>query len=251
MSGTGIRRNTVEVLVGQNAVAQGGEGDAANTFLPQDIKQAFLRNSAHHGVAGLMNQHGGAHLPQNTDGSSGLIGIVIVGNTDIQCFAAADNLIQRAHGFFNGGIRIGAVMVENIYIVQMHPLQRLVQTGNQIFPAAPVAIRAGPHIISGLGGNDQFVTVGVPVPIHMDAEIALRLTVRRSIVICQIEMGDTQIETGSQNTLLSVEGGNVAEIVPQTQRNRRKQQAALAAAAIGHLTVTVRIGCIIHKKPTF
>ena len=198
-----------------------------------------------------MNQHGGTHLPQNTDGGSCLIGIVIIGNTDIQCFAAADNLIQCAHGLFNGSIGIGAVMVENIYIVQMHPLQRLVQTGNQIFPAAPVAIRAGPHIISGLGGNDQFVTVGVPVPIHMDAEIALRLAIGRSIVVCQIEMGNAQIETGSQNALLGAEGGNVAEIVPQTQRNCREQQAALAAAAIGHLTVTVRIGCIVHKKPTF
>ena len=106
------------------------------------------------------------------------------------------------------------MVVENVHIIQVHPLQGLIQAGNQVFPAAVVAVGAGPHVVAGLGGNHQLVPVGAPVPIHVDAEIPLGLAVGWAVVVGQVKVGDAQVKGLAQNALLSAEGGDIPKIVP-------------------------------------
>ena len=248
MSGTGIGRDTSQIFVGQDAVIQRGEGNASHAFFLQHLCQTLLGGADHHGIFGLMDKHGGAHFPERFDGSSGLFGIVI-GDAHIQRLAAADDLVQCTHGFLNGGIRIRAVMVKNVHMIQMHPLQRLLQTGDQIFAAAVVAIGPGPHIVTGLGGNHQLMAVGVPVPIHVDAEITLCLSVGRPIIICQVKMGNAKVKALAKDALLGGKGCDVSEVVPQSQGKRRQHQTASSAAPVGDLFVSIESRLIVHNVP--
>ena len=84
---------------------------------------------------------------------------VIIGQAHIQRLAGMHRGGQRAHGFLQWGVGIHAVVVEDVHIVQAHALQALIQAGQQILPAAPLAIGPGPHLIARLGGDDQLVTV--------------------------------------------------------------------------------------------
>ena len=77
--------------------------------------------------------------------------------------AAAHRLGQRTHCFFQRGVRIHAVVVKNIHIVQPHAAQALIQAGQQVFAAAPVAVRAVPHFIACFGGNNQLIAVNAKV----------------------------------------------------------------------------------------
>lgn len=47
--------------------------------------------------------------------------------------------------------------VEDVEIIHAHAFEGLVATGNEVLAAAPLSIRAGPHAIACLAGNDEFV----------------------------------------------------------------------------------------------
>ena len=135
-------------------------------------------------------------------------------------------------------------MVKQIHIVQMHALKALIQTGDQVFSAAPVSVWAFPHIISRLGGHKQFVPVRMPVGIHMPAEIGLRCAIGRAVVIGQVKMGDPVVKGCAQKRLLDGEWRNVAKVVPQSQGQQRQQHAAVPAPAILHGMISCFIGDI-------
>ncbi len=46
-------------------------------------------------------------------------------------------------------------MIEDIHIVKSHTHQALIQAGQQIFAAAPVAVRAVPHIKVSFGADQR------------------------------------------------------------------------------------------------
>ncbi len=66
-------------------------------------------------------------------------------------------MVERHHGFLERRVGIEAVRIEDVDIVEPHPLQALVEAGQHIFAAAPFAVGTGPHQVAGLGRDDQFV----------------------------------------------------------------------------------------------
>ena len=131
------------------------------------------------------------------------------------------------------------MMIENIHIIQMHPLQALIQTGNQVFSAAVIAVRAFPHIVARLGGNHQFIAVRPPIAIHMHAEITLRFAVGRPIIVRQIKMRNALIKRRAEQLLLHAEGRDVSKIVPQTDRKSGQQQPTAPAAIVLHVLIAI------------
>ena len=129
-------------------------------------------------------------------------------------------------------------MIEDVHIVQMHSLQALVNAGHQIFSASEIPVGSRPHIVSGLGRDDQFIPVRTPVHIHMTAEIPLRFAVGRSIIVGQVKMRDALIKRRAENLLLRGERRNVPKVVPQSQRKGRQLQAAVSAASVFHLIIS-------------
>lgn len=107
-----------------------------------------------------------------------------------------------------------------------------------------VAVGTLPHVKSGLGGDDKLIPVGAEVPLKVHAEIALRFSVGRAVVVGEVKMGDAAVEGRAQNLLLGAEGRDIAEIMPETERNGGQKQSALSAAAVGHGLIAFFTGCI-------
>ena len=72
-----------------------------------------------------MNQAGSAQLAQDFDSRRSLCRVV-VRDAGVERLAAAHCLVQRAHGFFNGRIGIGAMGVEDIDVLQAHAPEALI-----------------------------------------------------------------------------------------------------------------------------
>ena len=51
----------------------------------------------------------------------------VVGDAHVQRLAAADDVVQRAHGLLEGRFRVRPVVVEDVHVVKVHPLQALVE----------------------------------------------------------------------------------------------------------------------------
>ena len=124
------------------------------------------------------------------------------------------------------------MVVEDVDIVQMHPLQALIRARDQVLSAAEVAVGAGPHVIARLGRDDQLIPVRPPVAVHMDTEIGLCFSIGRTVVVGKIKMGDPRVKGCSQDLLLHAKGRDVPEIVPQAEREPRQHQAAVPAPSV-------------------
>jgi hypothetical protein len=64
---------------------------------------------------------------------------------------------------------------------------------------AQIAVGAGPHVPTGLGGDDQFVAVGKEVFFDDLAEGFFGRSVGRAVIIGEIEMRDAEIEGAAQH----------------------------------------------------
>ena len=84
--------------------------------------------------------------------------------------------------------------IVHIYIVELHTAQTLVEAGHEALARAPVAIGTGPHEMSGLGGYEEFVAMGVERLLHVSAETLLGRTIGRTIVVGQIEVANAVVE---------------------------------------------------------
>src|SRR5580693_6621135 len=163
-------RHAVQVLAGQYALGQRRERDTAHALTAQHLQQPALDPSVQHRVRRLVDQQPDAHLTEQGDGLHGPFGR-IRGNARVQGLARPDRGVQRTHRLLERGVRVEAVGVEDVHVLQAHPAQRLVQAGQQVLAGAPFAVRAGPHVVAGLGRDDQLVAVGPEVLPHDPAKI--------------------------------------------------------------------------------
>ena len=138
-------------------------------------------------------------------------------------------------------------MIKHVYIVHVHPPKGLVDAGHEVLLAAEIAVWPRPHIIPGLGGQEQFIPVGFPVPLHVQTEVPFCLTIGRAIVVGKVKMDDSMIESRPQKALLRLKRGDRAKIVPQAKRNSGKHNAAVAAALVLHPFITIG-GWLVHKQ---
>ena len=221
----------MDILVGQQAAGKGLKHDTAHALRLQRLQQIFFDIAGEHVVARLADQEGD---PPGLHDFGRLSGTVrrVVRDPDIQGFAAVHDGLQSAHGLLQRGLRIRAVVVEDVDIVQMHPLQALIRARNQVLSAAEVAVGAGPHVIARLGRDDELIPVGAPVAVHEDAEVGLGLSVGRTVVVGQIKMGDSRVKGRAQDLLLHAKGRDVPEIMPQAEGEPRQHQAAVPAPSI-------------------
>ena len=121
---------------------------------------------------------------------------------------AADGSVQRAHRLLQRSVRVEPVAVEDVDVVHAHPRQRLVQARQEVLarPAA-LPVRARPHVVARLGGEDQLVAVRAEVLREDRAEVALGAPVRRAVVVGQVEVGDAAVERPPQDGPLGVQRG--------------------------------------------
>ena len=157
-----------------------------------------------------------------------------------------DRGVQRPHRLLERGLRVGTVRVEDVDVVQPHPGQRGVQRGQQVLARTPVAVRTGPHVVAGLGGDHQLVAVRPEVLGEHPAEVGLRGSVGRAVVVGQVEMGDAEVERPPQDGPLGGQRIDVTEVLPEPERHRGQVQPAAADPAVGHVVVAIVGGEIAH-----
>ena len=110
--------------------------------------------------------------------------------------------------------------------------EALVEAAEQVLARAPLAVRAGPHVVPGLGRDHQLVAVGLEVLGEDPAEVDLGAPVRRPVVVGEVEVGDPEVERAAQDRAAGRQRPVVAEVLPQAERDRRQLQAAAPAAAV-------------------
>ena len=240
-----VGRDTVQIPVGQKALCQRAEGDDALVQAGGGILQAVALNRAvKDRVAVLVDDEWHMQLVQN---GRGLFqrGAVIVGQARIQRLAAAHSLRQCAHRLLQRGVGVHAVVVEDVHIVQSHAAQALVQTGQQVLAAAPVAVGAVPHHIPGLGGDDQLIAVDAEIIAQNFTKIPLGCARLGAVVVGKVKVGDAVVKRRAAERTHVLIGRCVAKIVPQPQRDGGQQQAAVAAAAVGQHIIAV-LSRLVH-----
>src|SRR5262249_17203924 len=147
----------------------------------------------------------------------------------VQC---PERLLERSLG-------IEAVRVEDVDVLEPHPLERLVERREEVLPGPPVAVRAGPHVVAGLRRDDELIAVRTEILPDDRAERLLRGAVRRPVVVGEVEVGDAEIEGAAEDRPARLERPVAAEVVPEAERDRGEKQAAPARPAGPHLVVRV------------
>src|SRR5664280_2573473 len=81
---------------------------------------------------------------------------------------------------------------------------------------------------------DQLVPVAAQVRREDSTEVLLGRTVRRAIVVRQVEMGDAQVEGSLDNGPLAVDRPVVSEVLPQSDRDRGQLEPAPPGSPVLH-----------------
>ena len=135
--------------------------------------------------------------------------------------------------------------VEDVDVVQAQAPEGLVAGGDEVLAgAASLPVGARPHVVTRFGTDDELVTVGLEVGGQDAAEVDLRLTVGRTVVVGEIEVGDATVEGTTQHGTLGRPWVKVSEVVPQAQGDGKQQQTAGPATSVLHGVVAI-LGCPI------
>src|ERR1700722_3302543 len=201
-----------------------------------------------HRVARLMDETGRSEPLEDGDRFLGAAGVV-GGNADIESLPPANRMIESAHRLLERRFGIEAVRIEDVDIVEAHALETLIEAREQVFAAAPFAVRPRPHVVAGLGGDDEFVAKASEVAAQDVAEGKLGGAWRWPIIVGEVEMADAKIERPPAYCAHRIGGLVEAEIVPQAQRYRWQFQPAAAAAVVNHFVVACGRRRVGHDYP--
>ncbi len=107
--------------------------------------------------------------------------------------------------------------IENIYIVQTHAHEALVEAREQIFARSTVAVRSRPHEIARFGGDDHLVAVGREIGCENAPKILLRGAGRGAVIVREIEMRNPLVEGFEDHFSNIFERRVAAEVLPKAQ----------------------------------
>ena len=131
-------------------------------------------------------------------------------------------------------------MVEDVHVVETEAFEALVERGEQVFAASEVAVGAEPHLVAGLGADDEFVAVMVEILVQQSSAVLFGRAGFRAVVVGQIEVGHAVVECGEHDLPHGVVWGDVAEVVPEAEGDGRQFQAACAHVVVGHAVIACR-----------
>ena len=220
----------------RQALRERCERDRPHPALGQGGEEAVLRPAVEHGVGGLMD---GERRAETTGDLHRFLRAVhrVRRDAGVERLARAHRGVKGADRLLERGVRVEAVRVEDVDVVEAHAPERLVEARQKVLARAEVAVGPRPLSPAGLRGDDQLVAVRAQVFGHDPAEVLLGGAGRRAVVVGEVEVGDPRIEGGAQDATLAVERHVVAEVVPEAERDRRELQARAADPAVGEVVV--------------
>ena len=193
-----VGRYPVEILVGQHPLRERREDDAADAELAERVQKTALDPAVQHGVRRLMDEERRAEVAQDPVRLLRLGGGVRR-DAGVERFALPHGCVERAHRLLERRVGIEAVRVEDVDVVEPHAREALVEAREQILARPPLSVRAFPHVVAGLRRDHELVAVGPQVLAEQVAEVLFRRSVRRAVVVREIEMGDTEVERAADD----------------------------------------------------
>ena len=198
-----------------------------------------LDPAVQHRVRRLVDQDRGAEPAQDRRRLARLLGRV-GRDAGVQRLALPHRGVERAHRLLERRLRIETVRVEDVDVVEAHSAKALVEAREQVLPGAPFAVRPRPHVVAGLRRDHELVAIRGEVLAQDAAEVLLGRAVRRPVVVGEIEVRDAQVERATHDRAALSSGSVATEVLPEPERDGRKQQPAPTAAVVGHPVVPVR-----------
>ena len=87
----------------------------------------------------------------------------VPGDTHVEGLALERTAVsERTHGLFERSVRVVAVVVEDVDVVEPEPAEALVEAGQQVLAGPEIAVGPGPHVPAGLGRDDELVVQAPP-----------------------------------------------------------------------------------------
>jgi hypothetical protein len=237
----------MQVFVRQHPLSERREDDAAGALIRKDVEQLGLDPAVEHRVRGLVDQQRRPELAQDAGGLARLGGGV-GRDPDVERLALPHRGVQSAHRLLERRVGVEPVRVEDVDVLEPHALEALFEARQQVLPRAPLPVGPGPHVVASLRRDDQLVPVGPEVEREHAPEVLLGRTVRRSVVVGEIEVGDPEVEGAPDDLAARLEGEVVAEVVPETERQLWQLKSAAAGPPVLHLLVAIGCWEVAHLK---
>ena len=165
---------------------------------------------------------------------------------DVERLAVPDGGVERPHRLLQWRLRVESVRVEDVDVVESHPLQALVQAGEQVLARAPDPVGSRPHVIAGFGRDHQLVAAPRQVALQDAAEILLGRAVGRAVVVRQVEVGNAEIEGAPDDGPLGLHRPVAAKVLPEPERHGRQHESAPAGPPEGHPDVALAVLHHVH-----
>ena len=230
--------NAVQVLVGEHALRERREDDAADAELAERIEQLGLDPAVQHRVRGLVDEQRSAEVAQDRGGLARLLRRVR-GDAGVERLALPYRRVERSHRLLERRLRVEAMRVEDVDVVEAHAREALVEAREQVLAGAPFAVGTGPHVVAGFRRDDELVAIRTQILVHERSEVLLGRAVRRPVVVGEVEVRDPEIERPPHDGPARLERAIVPEVPPQPERDRRQLQAAATTAPVEHAVVAV------------
>src|ERR1035437_2633653 len=214
--GSRTARNPVEIAVREEALCERRESDASDALSTQDVEKAAFDPAVQERVGRLVNEERRAERAKDRHRLLGARRRVR-GDSHVECLPGADGAVERSHGLFERSVGIGSVRVEDVDVVEAHPAQALVQAGCEVLARPPLAVRSGPHVVTGFGGDDELVAISAQVRGEDSAEVLLGRAVWRPVVVGQIEVRDAKVERPADYRPAGLQRSLVAKVLPEAR----------------------------------
>ena len=138
--------------------ASGEKRDAADAELAERVEEVGLDPAVQHRVGGLVDEERRPELAQDRGRLARLLGGV-GGDARVQRLPLPHGGVERAHRLLERRLRVEAVRVEDVDVVEAEAREALVEAREQVLARPPLAVRAGPHVVAGLRRDDELVAV--------------------------------------------------------------------------------------------
>ncbi len=116
--------------------------------------------------------------------------------------------------------------VEHIDIIEPHATEALVERSHQILSRAPIAVRTGVHVISGLRRYEHLITVRLERLVEHITECLFGRTVTGAVVVGKIKRTDAVIKRVTHHVPASCKRVDLTEIMPHAKRDLRQFNTA-------------------------
>ncbi len=126
-----VLRHAVQVAVSQQALPERREHDRTDAAVVQHVEQLSLDPAVQQRVGGLVDQQRRAERAEDLDRFDRALGAVGA-DSDIQRLALPDGGVEGAHRLVQWGLRVNAMRVEDVDVVEPHPPKALIEAPEEI-----------------------------------------------------------------------------------------------------------------------